>query len=126
MWIVIAFAYLETLRAFTASPELASMSWAKCMLLLAFSGTASVFQLPVIGWFTQIGLVAAAMTTFYGVATEASTACATTILLVTFLGIVPIGLIWAQFEHVSLRKVTHESEIAEEVLAADETANAAE
>ena len=126
MWLIIAFAYLEALRAFTASPELASMSWAKCMLLLAFSGTASIFQLPVIGWFTQIGLVAAAMTTFYGVATEASTACATTILLTTFLSIVPVGLIWAHFEHVSLRKVAHESEHAEEELKVDEPANAAE
>jgi len=126
MWGIIALAYLETLRAFTASPELASMSWAKCMLLLAFSGGASVFQLPVIGWFTQIGLVAAAMTTFYGVAPEASTACAATILLVTFLSIVPVGLIWAHFEHVSLRKVAHESEVAEEVLTADESVSAAE
>jgi hypothetical protein len=35
------------------------------------------------------------------------------ILLVTFLSVVPIGLIWARFEHVSLRKVTSESEHAE-------------
>ena len=39
-----------------------------------------------------------------------------TILLVTFLGIVPVGLVWAQFEHVSLRKVAAESEQAEEKL----------
>jgi hypothetical protein len=40
--------------------------------------------------------------------------------LVTFLGIVPVGLIWAQFEHVSLRKVTAESGQAEEKLETDE------
>jgi hypothetical protein len=40
------------------------------------------------------------------------------LLLVTFLGIIPVGLIWAQFEHVSLRKVTVESEHAEEDLEA--------
>jgi len=124
MWGIIAISYLETIRAFTATPELATMSFAKCMLMLAFSGGASVFQLPVIGWFTQIGLVAAAMTNFYGVGTEASTACAATVLLVTFLSIIPVGLIWAQFEHISLRKVTKESEHADEVLAADESANA--
>jgi hypothetical protein len=82
------------------------------MLLLAFSGVSSVFQLPVLGWFTQIGVVAAAVASFYGAAPEASTACAATLLLVTFLGIVPVGLIWAQFEHVSLRKITVESEHA--------------
>jgi hypothetical protein len=120
MWGVITFAYLETTRAFIASPPLATMTLGKCMLLLAFSGTASVLQLPVLGWFTQIGLVAAALTNFYGVAWEPSTACAATLLAVSFLGIVPVGLIWAQVEHVSLRKVTIESEHAGEALKADE------
>ena len=83
--------------------------------LASFSGTASTLQLPILGWFTQIGLVAAALTSFYGVGTEASTACAATILLVTFISVIPVGLIWAHFDHVSLRKVTHESEVAEEV-----------
>ena len=115
MWLIIAYAYLETSRAFVASPELASMNLPKCMLLLAFSGTASTLQLPILGWFTQIGLVAAGLTSFYGVGTEAATACATTILLVTFLSVIPVGLIWAHFDHVSLRKVAHESEVAEEV-----------
>lgn len=126
MWGIIAFAYLETSRAFVASPELASMTWPKCMLLLAFSGTASTLQLPILGWFTQIGAVAAALTSFYGVGTEASTACAATILLVTFLSVVPVGLIWARFEHVSLRKITHESEVAEEIAVDQPAANAAE
>lgn len=114
MWLVISFAYLEVMRAFVASPQLGSMTLGKSMLLLAMSGVASVFQLPIIGWFTQIGIVAAAMANFYGASPEASTACAATVLLVTFLGIVPIGLIWARFEHVSLRKITSESEHAGE------------
>ncbi len=54
------------------------------------------------------------MSSFFGVAAEPATACAATLLLVTFLSIVPVGLIWAQFEHVSLRKITVESEHAEE------------
>ncbi|MGD0520094.1 MAG: lysylphosphatidylglycerol synthase transmembrane domain-containing protein [Terracidiphilus sp.] len=122
MWGVITLAYLETTQAFVASPQLKSMTLAKCMLLLAFSGGASVFQLPVLGWFTQIGLVAAAMSSFYGAAPEASTACSATLLVVTFLGIVPVGLIWAHFQNVSLRKVTVESEHAGEKLAQDEPA----
>lgn len=114
MWGLIAFAYLESTRAFVNSPELASMTLAKIMLLLAYSGGASIFQLPILGWFTQIGLVAWALSGFLGASPEAATACAATILLVTFLSIVPVGLIWAQFEHVSLRKITHESEKASE------------
>ena len=85
--------------------------------MLAISGGASIFQLPVMGWFTQIGLVAAAMTGLYRRSPEPATACAATLLLVTFLSIMPVGLIWARFEHVSLRKVTAESEHAGEELA---------
>jgi hypothetical protein len=58
------------------------------------------------------------MRNFFGVAPEAATACAATLLLVGFLAIVPIGLIWAHFENVSLRKIAAESEHAEEELEA--------
>jgi hypothetical protein len=108
------------MRAFTASPELAGMNLAGCILLLAVSGGVSVFQLPVLGWFSQIAFVAAAISTFFGAAPEASTACAAMLLLVTFLSIVPVGLVWARFEHVNLRKVTAESEQAGEELGVDE------
>ncbi len=118
MWLLIAAAYLETARAFVASPELAAMTATKCILLMVASGLTSVFQLPILGWFTQIGVVAAAISSFYGVRPEAATACAAMLLIVTFLSIVPIGLVWAQVDHVSLRKVTVESESAEESLEA--------
>ena len=123
MWMVISMAYLEATRAFVASPQLGAMTLPRIMLLLAFSGGASVFQLPIIGWFTQIGFVAAALVSFYGAAPEASTACAATLLLVTFLSIIPVGLIWARFEHVSLRAVAAESEHqAEELTDTDKSA----
>ncbi|MGA2848915.1 MAG: lysylphosphatidylglycerol synthase transmembrane domain-containing protein [Terracidiphilus sp.] len=115
MWLLISLAYLETARAFTASPQLASMTLGKCMLLLAASGGASVLQLPVLGWFTQIAAVAATLAGL-GAAPEAATACAATLLLVTFLSIAPVGLVWARFEHVSIRKIASESEHAGEKL----------
>jgi glycosyltransferase 2 family protein len=122
MWLLISASYLVTTRAFVASPQLAAMTPTKCVLLMVLSGVSSVVQLPVLFWFTQIGIVAAAIAKFFGVAPEASTACAATLLLVTFLAIIPFGLVWAQFEHVSLRKVTVESEHAEKDLEAAEAA----
>jgi hypothetical protein len=116
MWLVIACAYFETCRAFVASPELAFITPAKCVLLMIASGGASIIQLPIIGWFSQIGLVAVTLTGVLNASPEAGLACAATLLLVTFLGVVPVGLIWARFEHVSLRKITAESEHAEEEL----------
>jgi len=120
MWILIAWAYLATMRAFVADPVLAAMTPAKCVLLMAMSGVSSIMPIPVLFWFTQIGIVAAAISKFLDVNPEAATACAATLLLTTFLSIVPVGLIWAQIDHVSLRKVTVESEHAEEELEAAE------
>jgi hypothetical protein len=120
MWVLISLAYLETMQAFVASPQLALLTPSKCVLLMTASGGASIFQLPILGWFSQIGIVAAALYGFFGVAPEPATACAATLLVVTFLGIVPVGLIWARIEHVSLRKVAAESEHAEEALIVDE------
>jgi hypothetical protein len=120
MWGLIMASYLFTMRAFEASPHLATMTLAKGMVLMIVSGGASVFQLPVLGWFTQIGVVATALSSFFDVPPEPATACAAMLLAVTFLGIVPVGLIWAQFENVNLRKVAEESEQAGEEIAAHE------
>jgi uncharacterized membrane protein YbhN (UPF0104 family) len=121
MWLLIASAYFAGCHAFAASPPLASITPSKCVLLMVASGGASIFQLPIIGWFTQIGIVAATITALIGANAEAATACAAVLLVTTFLGIVPVGLIWAQFDHVSLRKVTVESEYAEEAVGAGES-----
>lgn len=121
MWLLIAASYFEGCQAFAVGPGWAAVTPSRCVLLMVASGGASIFQLPVLGWFTQIGAVAVALTGLFGASPEAATACATVLLLTTFLGIVPVGLIWAQFEHVSLRKVTVESEHAGETLPKEET-----
>lgn len=120
MWILIAASYFVTCKAFVASPPLASISPSKCILVMIASGGASILQLPVLGWFSQIGLVAVALAAVLGASNEAATACAATLLLVTFLSVVPVGLLWAQLENVNLRTVTVESEHAEESLEAEE------
>jgi hypothetical protein len=121
MWLLITFAYFIVCKAFVASPELANITPPKCVLLMIASGGASIVQLPVIGWFSQIGIVALALGGVLGASAEAATACAATLLLVTFLSIIPAGLIWARFEHVSLRNITAESEHAGEQLAVDQS-----
>jgi len=124
MWGLITLAYFETCRAFTASPPLAAITFSKCILLMIASGGASIIQLPVLGWFTQIGIVAAALAGISGASAEAATACAATLLLVTFLAIVPVGIIWARFDRISLKKVTEESEhVGVEALTAPEPAH---
>jgi glycosyltransferase 2 family protein len=112
MWAAISAAYLMTTRAFVDSPQLASMTLPRCMVLMAASMLASTVQLPIIGWFTQIAAVAAAMQQLFSVRWEPALGCAALLLAVTFLSVIPLGLIWARIEQVSLRKVSEESEHA--------------
>jgi uncharacterized membrane protein YbhN (UPF0104 family) len=112
MWVLIGFAYLQTAHAFVHTPELAGVTFSRTMLLMAASIGGSLLQLPIIGWFTQIAITAAAMHTFYGAPIEAATACGALLLVVTFLCIIPAGLIYSRVEHVSLKKVAEESEAA--------------
>jgi hypothetical protein len=119
MWLLITFAYIITLRAFVASPELANMTLSKCVVLMAISGAASSLTLPVIGWFSQIAVVAASLTNIFQVAPEAATAAAAVLLFVTFLSIIPVGLIWAQVENIDLRSVAKESGKAGEEIEVD-------
>ncbi len=119
MWFLIALAYLLGCKAYADSPALVAVTLPKCILLMLASGGASVLQLPVIGWFSQIGFVAVALVAVLGATPEAATACGATLLLITFLSIVPVGLIWAQFDHVNLRKVTAESEQADDAIPAE-------
>lgn len=116
MWTMIGFAYMETAHAFVQTPELAELTFSRTMLLMGASIGGSLLQLPIIGWFTQIAVTATAMHTFYGAPVEAATACGALLLLVTFLCIIPTGLVYSRVEHVSLKKVASESEAAGETL----------
>ena len=109
MWGMIGCAYVETLHGFADTPELATISFSRTMLLMGASIGGSLLQLPVIGWFTQIAVTAAAMHEFYGAPIEAATACGALLLVVTFLSIIPTGLVFARINHVSLKKAATEA-----------------
>lgn len=114
MWVLVTLSYFEVTHAFVASPELAGMTLARVVVLQASSLAGSLVQLPVIGWFTTIGVVEAAMQTLFGVKSEPALGCSAMILLIVSMGIIPVGLIWSRFEHVSLKSVAHESERLED------------
>jgi uncharacterized protein (TIRG00374 family) len=120
MWFLILLGYMETENAFVANPQLASMTLAKSMVVLACSGGASFFQLPVLGWFTQIGAVGEAIHGLFAVEREAAWACSAMLLVDTFLSVLPLGLVWAQIEHVSLRATATESEQVDTELATED------
>ncbi len=111
-WGMIGWAYVETLQAFVQTPELATISFSRTMLLMGASIGGSLLQLPIIGWFTQIAILAAAMRTFYGAPVESATACGALLLIVTLLSIMPAGFLFAQVQRVNLKSAASESEAA--------------
>jgi len=109
MWAGIALAYLASARAFTSEPMLAHLSFTATMLVLATSLGGSLLQLPVLGWFTQIAINAAALHGFFNVPLETATACATVMFFIATLDIIPAGLIAARIQGTSLRDAVNES-----------------
>lgn len=114
MWCMIVVAYLATMRSFLLSPQLSNISLARVLVLMAVSMAGSLIFLPVVGWFTQIAFLATTMTGLFNVPSEPALGCAAMLLLVTFLSVVPVGLLWARFEHISVKRISEESEIAAE------------
>jgi hypothetical protein len=103
MWLFIAVTYLCSAHAFQSTPSLSTLSFAATMLLLATSLGGSLLQLPVLGWFTQIAVLAAALHGFFNVPLEAASACGAVLLLVSNLSVIPAGLIAARIEGITLR-----------------------
>jgi glycosyltransferase 2 family protein len=110
IWGFVTAAYLEITQAFVFSPELSSMTLGRCLVLMAASMAGSVVQLPVLGWFTQIGITAGVMQKIFHVQFEPALACGTMLLIVTFMSVIPLGLIWARLEHVSIKKISEQAE----------------
>jgi uncharacterized membrane protein YbhN (UPF0104 family) len=109
MWIGIAAAYLFCAHAFVACPPLASLSIAGVMLLMATSMGGSLLQLPIIGWFTQIAVLATALHGFFAVPLEVATACGAVLQFVMNLSVVPVGLVFAQLTGTGLRAAAQDT-----------------
>lgn len=110
MWAAIALAYLVCAHAFRSSPSLLHFGVAATMLLMATSIGGSVFQLPVIGWFTQIAVLAATLHGFFDVPLETATACGVIMFIVTYLAVLPPGIVYARMRGMSLRGAAHSAE----------------
>jgi uncharacterized membrane protein YbhN (UPF0104 family) len=112
LWLGIAEAYVQCAHAMAATPQLASLTFTQTMLLMAASMGGSLLQLPIVGWFTQIAVLAAALRAFFGAPIEAATACGAIILFVMNLSIVPVGLIASRLAGTTLRDAAQQSEEA--------------
>jgi hypothetical protein len=110
MWFVIAVAYQEVTHSYgTAALDITRP---QILLLMGASIFGSMLQLPGIGGGSQVATIAA-LTRIFDVPPEMAASCGILLWLVTFAAVVPLGLMLAHHERLSLRKLSVESHRAE-------------
>lgn len=112
MWWLIAVAYKEVTHAYGAPMH--AMSVTKVLLLMGSSMIGSMVQLPGVGGGSQLATISA-LDHIFDVPKELAASCGIMLWLVTFVAVVPIGLILAHRERLSLRKLSEESHHEEQV-----------
>jgi hypothetical protein len=125
IWVVIAMAYRQVTHAYPAATGLPDLDLPEVVLLMAASVAGGVIQLPVVGGGSQLATIAVLSQTFgYSDSPELAVSCGMLLWLVTFMSVMPLGLALARYEHVSLRKLTQESQAAEHAIEARIVADA--
>ena len=107
MWWIIALAYREVTHAY--GPALEHMTVSKVLLLMGSSMLGSLIQLPGVGGGSQLATISALQHVF-NASHELAASCGILLWVVTFVSVVPVGLLLAHRERLSLRKVAEETE----------------
>lgn len=110
IWLLIAFAYVQVTHAYE-NPVLRGMSIPQVVLLMCASIAGSMLQLPMVGGGSQLGTIAVLEKVFLLSNHELAASCGIMLWLVTFMAIVPIGLIWSRYEHLNLKQMSEESAV---------------
>lgn len=110
MWYIIALAYQEVTHSYGVAALEIPVS--QLLILMGASMLGSMLQLPAVGGGSQMATIAA-LSTVFDVPAEMAASCGILLWLVTFAAVVPLGLILAHHERLSLRKLSEESHHAE-------------
>ena len=112
MWFIIALAYYEVVRSYGTALHIVMP---EVFLLMAASMIGSMVQLPGVGGGSQLATISTLQHVF-GAAPELAASCGILLWLITFMSIIPLGLLLAHRERISLRslsKASHEQELLE-------------
>lgn len=112
MWWIIALSYTEVTQAY--GTPMAGLSATKVLLLMGSSMLGSMVQLPGVGGGSQLATISALDHVFHVVPKELAVSCGIMLWLVSFVSVVPIGLLLSHHERLSLRKLSAETEKAEQ------------
>ena len=110
IWFTIAIAYSFVLHAYPQH-ELRALHVPEVVLLMASSMVGSMIQLPAVGGGSQLAVISMLSSPeWFGVSRELAVSAGMMLWVVTFMMVVPVGLALAHREHISLRKISEESE----------------
>jgi glycosyltransferase 2 family protein len=128
MWAMIAVAYKEVIYAYgSACDPLAPSEICKLKIpqtqvfvLMASSMVGSLIQLPGVGGGSQLATISV-LNNVFDVPPELAASCGIMLWIVTFIAVIPLGLLLAHRERLSLRKLSAESHQAEEAAETSDT-----
>lgn len=112
IWLIIGFAYVSVTHAY-AIHRLSRLTLSSVLLLTAASVMGGILQLPVVGGGSQLATIGTLRGVF-NLSPEVATSCGIMLWLVTFMSVIPAGLVLAHFERVSLLRLEAESQQEEE------------
>jgi uncharacterized protein (TIRG00374 family) len=112
MWFMIALAYHEVTLAY--GHDVLNIRVTQVFVLMASSMIGSLVQLPGVGGGSQLATISA-LEHIFRVTPELAASCGILLWLVTFMAVIPLGLILAHRERLSLRKLSKESHTEEDI-----------
>ncbi len=111
-WYIIALAYQQVTLSYGV--DILRIPISQIVLLMGSSMIGSIIQLPGVGGGSQLATIATLQHVF-DAPHELAASCGIMLWVVTFLAVVPVGLVLAHRERISLRDISKESHRAEEV-----------
>ena len=111
MWYMIALAYHEVTHSYGV--DALEIPVSQLLILIFASMLGSMLQLPAVGGGSQMATIAT-LSSVFDVPPEMAASCGILLWLVTFAAVIPVGLLLAHRERLSLRKLSEESHRAEE------------
>jgi uncharacterized protein (TIRG00374 family) len=111
IWYVTALAYQEVTHSYGV--DALEIPVSQLLILMGASMAGSMLQLPAVGGGSQMATIAT-LSAVFDVPPELAASCGILLWLVTFAAVVPLGLILAHDERLSLRRLSAESHSAED------------
>lgn len=111
MWYMIALSYHEVTHSYGI--DALEIPVSQLLILIFASMLGSMLQLPAVGGGSQMATIAT-LSSVFDVPPEMAASCGILLWLVTFAAVIPLGLLLAHRERLSLRKLSVESHHTEE------------